>query len=87
MYKKRFLSAVLAMSLLVTQASVMAQVVSVNEVEQATQIVMDQKEEKGLYLVQKGEITELDTTKHGTRILVGDYNNGIFLICNLKYLY
>ena len=32
MYKKRFLSAVLAMSLLVTQASVMAQVVSVNEV-------------------------------------------------------
>lgn len=78
MYKKRFLSAVLGMSLLVTQVSVMAQAVSVNEVEQATQIVMDQKEEKGLYLVQKGEITEIDTTKHGTRILVGDYNNGIF---------
>lgn len=78
MYKKRFLSTILAMSLLVTQASVMAQVVTANEVEQATEIVMDQKEEKGLYLVQKGEITELDTTKDGTRILVGDYNNGIF---------
>ena len=79
MHKRKLISILLGVSLLlVSQASIIAQVVTTNEVEQGSQIAMNQKEEKGLYTVQKGEITEIDTTKYGTRILVGDYSNGIF---------
>lgn len=79
MHKRKFISIILGVSvLLVSPASIIAQVVTTNEVEQGTKSVMNQKEEKSLYTVQKGEITEIDTTKYGTRILVGDYSNGIF---------
>ncbi len=79
MHKRKFISIILGVSLLLgLQASIIAQVVTNNEVERGCQIAMNQKEEKGLYTVQKGEITEIAPTKHGTRILVGDYSNGIF---------